>query len=64
MKKNLTLLLIIITAAFLIAGISLADEIRLKNGDKLTGQIVRMQEDKLILKTSYAGELSFCRMKL
>jgi hypothetical protein len=57
MKKNLTLLLIIISVTFLIYRNSLADEVRLKNGDKLTGQVVRMQEDKLILKTSYAGEI-------
>jgi len=57
MKKNLTLLLIIISFAFLIYRNSLADEVRLRNGDKLTGQVVRMQEDKLILKTNYAGEI-------
>ncbi|OEU65179.1 MAG: hypothetical protein BBJ57_09660 [Desulfobacterales bacterium PC51MH44] len=58
MKKNLTLLLIMITAAFFIAGNSLADEVRLKNGDKLTGQIVRMIENKLVFKTPYAGEIT------
>ncbi|MFC1788311.1 YdiY family protein [Thermodesulfobacteriota bacterium] len=58
MKKNMALLVIIITAAFIIPENSLADEVRLKNGDKLTGQIVRMQEDKLILKTKYAGKIT------
>lgn len=57
MKKNLTLLLII-SVAFLIYRNSLADEVRLKNGDRLTGQVVRMEAGKLILKTSYAGEIS------
>lgn len=57
MKKNLTLLLIIISVAFLISGNSFADEVRLKNGDKLTGQVVKMEADKLILKTTYAGEI-------
>lgn len=57
MKKNLTLLLIIISISLLISGNSLADEVRLKNGDKLTGQVVRMEGDKLILKTTYAGEI-------
>ncbi|HAY39927.1 MAG TPA: hypothetical protein DCY53_11730 [Desulfobacteraceae bacterium] len=57
MKKNLTLLLIIISSSLLISGNSLADEVRLKNGDKLTGQVVRMEGDKLILKTTYAGEI-------
>jgi len=58
MKKNLTLMLIIVAVTFLIAGNSLADEVRLKNGDKLTGQVVRMEADKLILKTTYAGEIT------
>ena len=58
MKKTLTLSLIMITVAFLIAGNSLADEVRLKNGDKLTGQVVRMVENKLIFKTTYAGEIT------
>jgi putative salt-induced outer membrane protein YdiY len=58
MKKNLAILLIMITVAFLIAGNSLADEVRLKNGDRLTGQVIRMEAGKLILKTIYAGEIS------
>ncbi|HUV77629.1 MAG TPA: DUF481 domain-containing protein [Desulfobacterales bacterium] len=58
MKKTLTLLLIMITVAFLIAENILADEVRLKNGDKLTGQVVRMEEEKLVLKTTYAGEIT------
>ena len=35
-----------------------ADEIILKNGDRLTGEVVTLEENKLILKTSYAGEIS------
>jgi len=58
MKKNLTLLFTMITVAFLIAGNSLADEVRLKNGDRLTGKVIRMEAGKLILKTTYAGEIS------
>jgi putative salt-induced outer membrane protein YdiY len=58
MRKNLTHLLITITIASLIAGNALADEIRLKNGDRLTGRIIRMETGKLILKTMYAGEIS------
>ena len=58
MKKNIALLFIIVMVSLLITENSLADEVRLKNGDKLTGQIVRMQENKLILKTTYAGEIS------
>ena len=58
MKQNIALLLITVVISFLITQNSLADEVRLKNGDKLTGQIVRMQENKLILKTTYAGEIT------
>ena len=58
MKINLTPLFIMLTVGFFIAGNSLADEVRLKNGDKLTGQVVRMEEEKLVLKTTYAGEIA------
>jgi putative salt-induced outer membrane protein YdiY len=58
MKRNIALLIITIVISFLITENSLADEVRLKNGDKLTGQIVRMQDNKLILKTTYAGEIN------
>ena len=35
-----------------------ADELRLKNGDRISGTLVAMEEGKLIFKTSYAGEVS------
>lgn len=58
MVKKLTLFFIMSTISFVFAGYSLADEVRLKNGDKLTGQVIRMEADKLILKTTYAGEIT------
>lgn len=58
MKINLARLFIMVAVAFCIAGNCLADEVRLKNGDKLTGQVIRMEEEKLVLKTSYAGEIT------
>ncbi len=58
MKKNRALLLIAVMISLLITKNSLADEIQLKNGDNLTGRIVRMTENKLILKTTYAGEIT------
>lgn len=33
-----------------------ADEIRLKNGDRLTGEIIRMEKDRLTVKLPYADE--------
>lgn len=35
-----------------------ADEVRLKNGDRITGNIVSMENDELVLKTSYAGKIT------
>ncbi|MEJ2730133.1 MAG: hypothetical protein P8185_16795 [Deltaproteobacteria bacterium] len=37
---------------------AIADELHLSNGDVITGQIIRMEENKLIFKTGYAGEIS------
>jgi len=58
MKKNLTLISFLTLLTFLVAMNAFADEVRLKNGDRLTGRIVRMEGGKLILKTLYAGEIS------
>ncbi|MBT0653437.1 DUF481 domain-containing protein [Geomobilimonas luticola] len=33
-----------------------ADEVRMKNGDRLTGEIVRMEKELLVFRTSYAEE--------
>ncbi len=58
MKINSVLLFFIICLAIFMAASGFADEVHLKNGDRLTGKVVRMQDDKLILKTGYAGEIS------
>ena len=42
---------------FSFTGKSVADEVYLKNGDHITGQVVTMEEGKLIFKTTYAGEI-------
>jgi putative salt-induced outer membrane protein YdiY len=49
-----------IAAAFMLltAGTTMADELWLKNGDHITGKVVRMENKTLIFKTSYAGEVS------
>jgi putative salt-induced outer membrane protein YdiY len=36
---------------------ALADVVSLRNGDRLTGTIVRKETDELVLQTAYAGEL-------
>lgn len=35
-----------------------ADEIYLKNGDRISGKILNMEDNKLLIKTSYSGEIS------
>ncbi len=35
-----------------------ADEVRFKNGDRLSGQIVKLTEGKLVLKSAVAGEVT------
>jgi hypothetical protein len=42
----------------LLSGITAADEVHLKNGDRLTGEVKSLEENKLVLTTSYAGEIA------
>ncbi len=44
-------------ACFFLVSSAVADEVRLKNGDRLTGEIVTVEKDFLTLKTAYAGEV-------
>jgi len=39
------------------ANLGRADEVRLKNGDRLTGTVVGMSDETLIFETTYAGEV-------
>ena len=56
MKTILTL--IVVWAALACPGV-LADQITLKNGDRLTGAIVKSDAKTLLLKTEAAGEVTF-----
>ncbi|MBM3759245.1 MAG: DUF481 domain-containing protein [Acidobacteria bacterium] len=38
-----------------------ADEVKLKNGDRLTGTVTRLDDKELTLKTEYAGDLKIKR---
>jgi len=40
----------------LITDFAAADEVRMKNGDRLTGEIIRMEKELLIFRTTYAEE--------
>jgi len=42
----------------LFSATSFADEVYFKNGDRLSGQIVRMTDGKLVLKSKVAGEVT------
>ena len=35
-----------------------ADELHLKNGDRITGKVISMENNKLVFKTAYAGEIT------
>jgi putative salt-induced outer membrane protein YdiY len=44
----------------LLFGISTAaaDELHLKNGDRITGEVISMENNKLVFKTAYAGQIT------
>jgi len=48
----------LVALASLFAGAVLADEVVLANGDRITGSVVRKEENSLVMSTSYAGELT------
>lgn len=57
MKTKVKLVISALIVGGLLSGEVLADEVILKNGDRLTGEVVTLEVNKLILKTSYAGEI-------
>jgi putative salt-induced outer membrane protein YdiY len=58
MKRHLNALCFVFPLFLLTVTPALADEVHLKNGDRISGKIIRMQDDKLVVKTDYAGEIS------
>jgi len=58
MKKYLLATFIVIITAYILDTGAVADEIWLKNGDRLTGKIVRLEANSLIFNTGYAGEIT------
>ena len=58
MKVNRLAVVICVVSMLLTAKNVMADEIRLKNGDLITGTVKRMEDKVLIFKTPYAGEMS------
>ena len=56
MKLKICLVLMLLLSGNI--PISRADEIHLKNGDRMTGKVINMENEKLVIKTSYAGEIT------
>lgn len=48
---------LVIAAALIVSGYAYADEVSLKNGDRLSGTIVKSDGKTLVLHTDYAGDL-------
>lgn len=46
------------TTLLLLGGTALADTVRMKNGDVLTGSVVRLDDKGLVLDTDYADEIT------
>jgi putative salt-induced outer membrane protein YdiY len=51
-------IILVLTISLMGLGTAMSDEIRLKNGDRLSGQVVTMEGGKLVFKTSYAGNIT------
>jgi putative salt-induced outer membrane protein YdiY len=51
------LIVFVVLIGVVLCPYALADQITLKNGDRLTGTIVRLDEDGLILRSEFAGEV-------
>lgn len=60
MTRNLTIKICSLVCSMLLPLLltesALADEVRMKNGDRLTGEIIRMEKDLLFFRTTYAEE--------
>lgn len=48
---------IFLSLGLLLSNLACADQLRLKNGDILTGEVIKKETDKVIFSTAYAGEL-------
>jgi putative salt-induced outer membrane protein YdiY len=64
MAISLKTLTIMLALFFLICGTVAADQLQLENGDIITGRIIRMENQKLVFKTDYAGEISVAWEKI
>jgi len=58
MKRNRIFIVVVVALMLLTVGNAMADELWLKNGDHITGKVIRMENKILVFKTSYAGDVS------
>jgi len=58
MKRYAKSIFVLLLLIALLSGITAADEVHLENGDRFTGEVKSLEEDRLILVTSYAGEIT------
>jgi len=58
MKGKGIVILFAVFLAFLTCGRAAADEVWLKNGDRLTGKVLSLEGGTLVFNTTYAGDLS------
>ena len=58
MKMRLKILIITLVCLFSNSPSVTADQLHLENGDVITGKMIRMENQKLVFKTDYAGEIS------
>ena len=58
MGKKLEFICMALISLCITTGKVMADEVWLKNGDRITGKIERLENNSLILTTSYAGEIT------
>ncbi|MEA1946953.1 MAG: DUF481 domain-containing protein [Thermodesulfobacteriota bacterium] len=58
MKMRLKVLIFILVGVFSTSDPVTADQLHLENGDVITGEMIRMENQKLVFKTDYAGEIS------
>jgi putative salt-induced outer membrane protein YdiY len=58
MKFYLKVFTIVLSAWMLMSQSTLADELTLENGDRVSGKVVRMQDGKLLLENDYSGKMT------
>ena len=58
MKSNFSKFTVLLIIILTLVSVSLnADEVNMKNGDRISGDITKMEEGKLVINTSYAGDI-------